>query len=292
MEQIDVPANAGPHGAVVSSPRTAYSAEVRASMEAIRVAREAAFVRARRQTLYTRVWFATSLAAIAVAAVAFGPRLPRWWHARQARAHAPIAARPALRAPEPKAAPAVGSPAVAPVVAGAPAAPVVPDAPAAPVVAGAPAAPVVAGAPAAPVVADAPAAPVARPEAQDNPAAAPAACDTTSLRHAWRLSPEACARAFEADPTNARLALAVAQAEHAHAHVARAAEWAERALALDPNAAEAYVIIARAHAESGRDDDARAAYQHYLDLAPRGWHRPEARAALQRAGSTASAGGR
>jgi tetratricopeptide (TPR) repeat protein len=274
MEQTDVPANAGPHAAVVSSPRTAYSAEVRASMEAIRVAREAAFVRARRQTLRTRLWFATSLAAIAVAAVAFGPRLPRWWQARQARVHAPISAHPALRAPERKAAPAIGSPAAGPVVAGGPAGPVV------------------AGGPTGPVVADGPAAPVARPEAEDNPAAAPAACDTTSLRHAWRLSPEACARAFEADPTNARLALAVAQAEHAHAHVARAAEWAERALALDPNAAEAYVIIARAHAESGRDDDARAAYQRYLDLAPRGWHRPEARAALQRAGSTHSAGGR
>jgi hypothetical protein len=267
MEQTDVPANTGPLSAVVSSPRTAYSAEVRASMEAVRVAREAARVRAHQQTVQARVWLVASLSLVAVAALGFGPRLARRWHARHARAQAPIAARPAQPAPE------MRPPAVA--------------LPAAP--------PVVAAAPAAPAIADAPAAPVARPETQDSPAGAPAACDTTSLRHAWRLSPEACARAFEADPTNARLALAVAQAEHAHAHVARAAEWAERALALDPSAAEAYVIIARADAESGRDDDARAAYQHYLELAPRGWHQAEARAALQRARPTAPinpAGGR
>ena len=93
-------------------------------------------------------------------------------------------------------------------------------------------------------------------------------CDTSSRRGLWRRSPEACARAFAADPKNASLALAVAQAEHAHARLDEAAEWAKRALALDPNAAEAYIIIARADTENGRDDDARAAYQHYLEVAP------------------------
>jgi tetratricopeptide (TPR) repeat protein len=54
---------------------------------------------------------------------------------------------------------------------------------------------------------------------------------------------------------------------------------------LDPNAAEAYVIIARADAENGRHEDARAAYQRYLEIAPRGWHKAEAQAALRRASS-------
>ena len=101
----------------------------------------------------------------------------------------------------------------------------------------------------------------------------------------WRRSPEACARAFAADPKNASLALAVAQAEHAHARLDEAAQWARRALALDPNAAEAYVIIARADAEDGRDEEARTAYRRYLEIAPRGWHKAEARAALRRASS-------
>ena len=110
-------------------------------------------------------------------------------------------------------------------------------------------------------------------------------CDTSTRSGLWRRSPEACARAFAADPTNASLALAVAQAEHAHARLDDAAQWAKRALALDPKAAEAYVIIARAEAENGRHEDARAAYQRYLEIAPRGWHKAEARTALQRASS-------
>jgi len=47
--------------------------------------------------------------------------------------------------------------------------------------------------------------------------------------------------------------------------------------------AEAYVLIARADAEAGRQDDARAAYARYLELAPRGWHQAEARAGGRRA---------
>jgi predicted Zn-dependent protease len=109
-------------------------------------------------------------------------------------------------------------------------------------------------------------------------------CDTTAVRNAsWRLSPEACARAFDADPTNAALALAVAQAEHARGHLSEGAQWAKRALALDPKAAEAYVLIARADMGNGLREDADQAYRHYLALAPRGWHHAEARRALRRA---------
>ena len=119
-------------------------------------------------------------------------------------------------------------------------------------------------------------------QAKANDTGVPAeGCDTSTRRGLWRRSPEACAQAFAADPKNASLALAVAQAEHAHARYDEAAQWARRALALDPTAAEAYVIIARADDENGQADDARAAYQHYLEIAPRGWHKAEARAALR-----------
>jgi len=94
----------------------------------------------------------------------------------------------------------------------------------------------------------------------------------------WRLSPQACARAFESDSSNAALALAIAHAEHGNGRLAEAAQWAKRALSLDPNAAEAYILIARASAEGGRHEDAHAAYQRYLELAPRGWHQAQARA--------------
>jgi len=41
------------------------------------------------------------------------------------------------------------------------------------------------------------------------------------------------------------------------------------------------VLIARGEMKSGRSDEARTAYRRYLELAPRGWHQGEARAALR-----------
>jgi hypothetical protein len=121
----------------------------------------------------------------------------------------------------------------------------------------------------------------AAPAAETKPA--PAAtipdqgCDTGLMRRApWRLSPRACAQAFDADPTNAALALAIAHAQHAHGSPVESAQWANRALDLDPKAAEAYVLIARAANRRGRPEEARTAYKRYLELAPRGWHRGEA----------------
>ena len=214
-------------------------------MEAVRAAREAALERARRQTVQARIGFAIGAAAVALAAFAFAPRLAR-------RRHAPVQAAVAARPAPPVAAPAPE--------------PIGP-------------------APAAPAIAAAtPASPATAAATVDAPAGvSDKTCDTTLIRRApWRLSADACARAFDADYSNAALALAVAQAEHARGHLPAAAQWAKRALALDPKAAEAYVLIARAEVENGNDEDARAAYRHYLELAPRGWHKAEARAATNR----------
>ena len=66
MEQTDVPARDRSKGAMASLTR-ALSTEVRASHDSSG-AREAAYVRARRQTLKTRLWFVVGLGAIAGAA--------------------------------------------------------------------------------------------------------------------------------------------------------------------------------------------------------------------------------
>jgi tetratricopeptide (TPR) repeat protein len=267
---IDQTEGTAPRAAVVP-PRPVLSSEGRASLEAVRVAREAAQVRARRQTVQTRFWFAMGLASLAAAGFVLAPRIAHRWHAR----HAPATAHAAARAVE----------SVAPPVAK-PAAPVTPP-PAAAAAAPAP------RAPAAEVEALARpafqlAAPAAQPAAKAA-AAADEACDTASIRHApWRLSPDACARAFDADPNNAALALAVAHASLVRGRFADATQWATRTLSLDPKAAEAYVILARAGVAEGRQDDARTAYEHYLEMAPRGWHKKEARAAIDRAGSSVS----
>jgi tetratricopeptide (TPR) repeat protein len=228
----------------VTAPAGFPIASLRLTLEAVRVAQEAARLRARQQTRQARLGFALLLGAAGFAVVGLGPRVSRWWHGR---AHAATLPRASTIAPPPAA-------------------------PARPTAEARPFAPQ-------PAPVAAPAATLAR---AGDVAAPTEGCDTGAIRTApWRLSPEACARAFEADPKNAALALAVAQAQHAHARLAEGAEWARRALALDPNAAEAYVIIARADKEAGRPEEARAAYQHYLELAPRGWHRAEARAALR-----------
>ena len=252
MEQVEIPAAAPVPNVAVGR---VLSNEVRASLEAVRVAQVAARQRARRQTARTRIWVAAVVGAVGLVTVAVGPRIAARRHAR------PQAARAAAQAPTPPAqmAPAMASPATATAVA-----------------------PATVVAPAA-VIAPAPAvAPVAAQTKAADVVGAVEGCDTQLIRRApWRLSAQACARAFTADPTNAALALAIAHAEHAHGSVAQAADWANRALALDPKSAEAYLLIARAEVASGRHEEARTAYRRYLDLAPRGWHKTEARAALQ-----------
>jgi tetratricopeptide (TPR) repeat protein len=249
MEQADVSATSS---APIASIRLALSDEAKASLQAVRVAQEAARLQARRQTRVARLWFAASLGALALAGFALGPRASHWWRARH---HRSIAARPSLVLPAPAHPPAMPGP-LAPANA--------------------------------PTV---PATPAASSVAQGAPAPAAGAdegCDTSAIRSApWRLSPDACARAFALHPDDAALALAVAHAEHARSHLAEAAQWAKRALALDPQAAEAYVIIARADTAGGRGEDARAAYREYLRLAPRGWHHAEARSALRPSHMTA-----
>jgi len=230
-----------PPGVPITSFRLVLSQEVRASLEAVREAQEVARLQARRQTRQARLWFAATVGALALAGFAVGPRLSHWWHARR---HPSALARPAL----------VSAPPVRALTAST-------------------------------ASASLPTATAAAPKAVEN--AAPTAgaddgCDTTLVRTApWRLSPEACARAFAAHPDDGALALAVAQAEHAHGHLAEGAQWAKKALALDPDAAEGYILIARAEMASSRPGHARAAYQHYLQLAPRGWHHLEARSALR-----------
>ena len=240
-------------------PVRPLSDEVRASLEAVRVAQVAAQARSRRQTMRTRLWLVAALGAAGLAVVALGPRLARRWHPR-AKAAAPASV--SRISPEPAAAALTPPPAAAPAIAAAAAAPALPSAPEAP------------------AVPPAELSPVPVPAQAGGVAGAAEGCDFGSTRP-WRLSAQACARAFEADPTNAGLALALAQAEHAHGSATAAAEWAQRALALNPNAAEAYILIARAELKSGRAAEGRAAYRRYLELAPRGWHQAEARSATR-----------
>src|SRR3954471_14032766 len=61
-------------------PGRGLSPEVRASLEAVRVAQVGARQRARRQTMKARIWFTIVMGAIGFAAVAVAPRLARIRH--------------------------------------------------------------------------------------------------------------------------------------------------------------------------------------------------------------------
>jgi Tfp pilus assembly protein PilF len=53
---------------------------------------------------------------------------------------------------------------------------------------------------------------------------------------------------------------------------------AEKAIALDPNQADAYVIVGGVEQDRGHAAAAKAAYQKYLQLAPRGRYAADLRA--------------
>ena len=53
---------------------------------------------------------------------------------------------------------------------------------------------------------------------------------------------------------------------------------AERAIKLNPKWADAYVIIGGVHQDAGHMDEARRAYQRYLDLEPKGQYASDLRA--------------
>lgn len=253
-----------------ASPGRGLSPEVRASLEAVRVAQVGARQRARRQTMKARIWFTIVMAAIGFAAVAVAPRLARIRHPRPHGSPSIGVATTTTALPPPAAEPvraemAAASPGKAEPTVSSPAPSQSPGA-----------------------TEHAPIA-VAAPATAADVVAANEGCDTGLIRRApWRLSASSCARAFDsAGGTNATLALAIAHAEHAHGSATAAADWARRALALDPTAAEAYVLIARADLKTGHDEDARTAYRRYLELAPRGWHQREARDAVRAGRPTA-----
>jgi tetratricopeptide (TPR) repeat protein len=130
---------------------------------------------------------------------------------------------------------------------------------------------------AAPVSAPAPA--PAQPALAAGAARHAAACEAAFAAGHWRAAGPTCAAAF-AEQNDARVALRAAHAFHRRGHLDQAGDWARRALALDDQLAEAHVIVAHAATDAGHAGEAAAAYRRYLELAPRGWHAPEARRAL------------
>lgn len=222
------------------------SDELRASLEAVRSAQAAARARARRETRWARVIAAGALTAIGVTAWAAAHRPPAVASAPRVAA----AATPSIAIPE-------TAPSIAPPPREAPPT----DRPA----------PSAAGAPTE----------RSGPHVRVDSGAKVALCDAAFEQRSWTAVASTCAAAFEARPRESALAMRVAQAQHRRGHIASAADWARKALALDAEIPEAFVIVARAEVGAGHGRAAADAYRRYLTLAPRGWHAAEARRALR-----------
>lgn len=88
----------------------------------------------------------------------------------------------------------------------------------------------------------------------------------------------ACPDAFAADSSAADIAVALAKIEFDRGRPAQASDWGRKALAADPNAADAYVFIGGAEQSAGHRKAAKEAYKRYLQLAPGGRYARDLRA--------------
>jgi len=91
----------------------------------------------------------------------------------------------------------------------------------------------------------------------------------------------ACPEAFAADSSAADIAVALAKIEFDRGRTAQAAEWGKKAIAADPNAADAYVFIGGAEQSAGHRKAAKEAYRRYLELAPGGRYASDLRAIVK-----------
>jgi hypothetical protein len=87
----------------------------------------------------------------------------------------------------------------------------------------------------------------------------------------------ACAAAFAEDATDADAAVAVARVEFDRGRFAQASTWSKKAIAVNPNSAEAYVFAGGAEQNQGHGKAAKEAYLRYLRLAPSGRYAAEIR---------------
>jgi len=104
-----------------------------------------------------------------------------------------------------------------------------------------------------------------------------ATCRSQFLRDRIRDAATTCAAALEANPSSADALTMMAHVELNRGHLARANDLAQKSIAIDPNQADAYVIIGGVHQDSGRNAQAKSSYRRYLQLAPHGRYAAEVR---------------
>ncbi|MGA7745204.1 MAG: hypothetical protein WCE40_25555 [Polyangia bacterium] len=108
-----------------------------------------------------------------------------------------------------------------------------------------------------------------------------AACKRAAQQHRAKDILATCGQAFAATPRSADIAVILAKTEFDRGRSSQAVTWARKAVAIDPDASDAYVFIGNAEQNAGHSQAAKAAYQRYLQLAPKGRYAADLRAVLK-----------
>jgi len=111
-------------------------------------------------------------------------------------------------------------------------------------------------------------------------AALGASCEEAFDAHRWRAAIASCEGVFAAAP-EAGVALRIAHSYFASGLPTPAGTWAQKAVELGTEDADAFVLIGHAERQAGNPQSAIRAYQRYLEWSPRGWHARTVRAALR-----------
>jgi CheY-like chemotaxis protein len=110
------------------------------------------------------------------------------------------------------------------------------------------------------------------------------ACHLSFQEQRMKDAEAACTAARDANMDSAEAHGFLAHALFNRNHRRESLVEAERAVKLNPQWADAYVIIGGVHQDAGEMDDARRAYQRYLDLDPRGQYANDLRTIVDRLG--------
>ena len=105
-----------------------------------------------------------------------------------------------------------------------------------------------------------------------------AACRQAFAEKRIKDAEPACVAAKDANPDSAEACALLGHALFGRKKRREALQWAERAVALDPRHADAYVIIGGVKQAAADPVAAKAAYKKYLELAPNGQYAADLRA--------------